>query len=162
MERKKKICKTCKKETYLFSKGNCQKCASVLYANKITKVTEKNKQLRKEKRTGFTEFFARHINIIKNENRICQECGAKLFGLTGEVAHILSKSKFPEIAVNDDNILYLCFFGHSCHAEYDSSLSHRYTMNVFSTALEKYKLFKHLIINHSKERDLFEDKLTTN
>lgn len=167
MNQKKKICKTCGKEEYIFSKGNCKVCASRDYANKasekpkkkytIPKTTEKNKAKRKDERAGYGDFFAKHISIIINEGRVCQECGARLQGLTGEVAHILSKSKSPEVATNDDNVLYLCFYGNSCHTLFDSNLYNRKYMDVFPLAVEKYNSFKHLVTSHSREIDLYEN-----
>lgn len=167
MNQKKKICKTCGKEEYIFSKGNCKVCASKVYANKasekpkklyrIPKTTEKNKAKRKDERAGYGDFFAKHISIIINERRVCQECGARLQGLTGEVAHILSKSKSPEVATLDENVLYLCFYGESCHADFDSNLYNRQAMNVFPLAAERYNSFKHLVTSTSSEINLFEN-----
>ena len=165
----KKICKTCNKEEYLFSHGNCKRCATALYNKKaqekpktkytIVKQTDKNKVKRSEKRVGYGDFFAKHINIILSEHRSCQECGARLQGLTGEVAHILSKSKSPEVAKNDLNVLYLCFYGNSCHNQFDNSLSMRATMDVFPLAVERYKLFKNELINYNKEAEQLESQL---
>lgn len=155
MERKKKICKVCEKEKIIFSKGRCQLCASLDYAKlasekpkksyTIPKFTLKSKARREDERAGYGDFFARHINIIKNEGKVCQECGEKLQGLSAEVCHILSKSKSPEVATNDDNILYLCFYGNSCHTKFDSSLKMRATMKVFPLAVQKYKLLRYKI-----------------
>lgn len=167
MERKKKICKTCNTDQYIFSKGNCQRCASIGYAKKaqdkpkkkytIPKTTLKNKQLRSEKREGYADFFANHISLIQEEHKTCQECGARLQGLTGEVAHILSKRSSPEVATNDDNILYLCFYGNSCHNRFDNTLAKRKEMKVFDLALKKYDKFKHLLTNWTPEVEQLEN-----
>lgn len=169
MERKKKICNVCGKERVIFSKGRCQVCANAAYAKKasekpkktytIPKSTPQNKLKRQQQREGYGEFFSKHIKIIQEHRKTCQECGAPLQGLTGEVCHILSKSKSPEVAKEDDNILYLCFYGNSCHAQFDNSLSMRESMNVFSLAVEKYKLFKEKVITWTKEVEQLESKL---
>lgn len=174
MEQKKKICIGCGKEKYIFSKKRCITCASIVSAKKsaekasqepqkkytIPKTTLKNKARRSEERAGYGDFFARHISVIKTQRKKCQECGAPLQGLTGEVAHILSKSKSPEVATNDDNVLYLCFYGNSCHSLFDSTLSKREKMSVFSQAVKQYNLFKDNVVTWNKEVAQLEDSLT--
>jgi len=167
----KKVCKTCNKEEYLFSHGNCKRCANIVYQKKvqekpkkaytIPKQTLKNKLKRAEDRQGYGDFFAKHVSIIQSQGKVCQECGARLQGLTGEVAHILSKSKSPEVATEDANVLYLCFYGNSCHNQFDNSLSMRATMDVFPLAVERYKLFKDKLINFNNEAEQLESELLT-
>lgn len=36
------------------------------------------------------------------------------------LAHLLPKSSFPSVATNPDNIIELCHFGESCHAQLDN------------------------------------------
>lgn len=60
----------------------------------------------------------------------------------GTIAHILPKSKFPEIATNLHNYMTLCL---SCHSMYDSSWSNAEKMKVFSIAKTRFKLFRNLI-----------------
>jgi len=146
-----------------FSKKRCKSCASKTYAKPVTKSriikqTDKNKEQRKEDRADFPEFFARHCAIIK-EGKVCENCGSKnLQGISAEVAHILSKNKksHPEVATNDNNIVYLCFWG-GCHTKFDSSLSVRREMPVFKIAAERLKTIRHLIINKTKESQQFEE-----
>lgn len=169
MEQKKKICKCCGKEKYIFSKGRCQLCANAAYRAKeaekprknysIPRITSKQKAKRATERDGYGEFFKKHINIILSQNKTCQECGAKLQGLSAEVCHILSKSKSPEVATEDDNILYLCFYGNSCHAKFDSNLSNRESMGVFALALERYSLLKNKVTTWTSEVAQLEDNI---
>lgn len=139
---KKKICTGCNTEQFIFSGGKCKRCAS-------------KKKPRKENRECYPEFFERHISIIKTGRHCCQECGTKLIGYADNVAHILSKSIHKEVACNDDNVLYLCgrfeVGGLNCHAKFDSSLSAREKMSVFSLAAEKTERIKDLVIKQSKE-----------
>ena len=163
MQQKKKICKICGKETYIFSRGRCKGCASIqdtkplvrtsIVQKKYTipKQTQKNKEKRLTERMGYKEFFEKHINNILNNQICCQECGDKLQGLTGEVCHILSKSKSPEVALNDNNILYLCFYGNSCHNKFDNNLESRSKMKIFTLAIKKFKILEPLIINFTSE-----------
>jgi len=171
---KKKICKGCETKQFIFSKGLCSFCAGKnkpysisrstisLGKNKkpITKQTSKNKEKRKTERAGYGEFFQKMIQRIIDERICCENCGNQLTGHVSECAHIVSKSKHPEVATVEDNILFLCglFSDNSCHANFDSSLSKRATLFCFSAAKEKYKLFKHLVTTYSKERSQLEDE----
>lgn len=175
MEYRKKICKTCQEECYIFSAGRCLRCTNIEKAAKPLKKTEikkkpytlkrqtvKTKEKRAVDREGFGEFFIKHINIIKDENRRCENCQQPLRGNASEVAHILSKSKHLEVSTHDDNVVYLCgmFTDSGCHAEFDNTLSKRREMAVFSLAVEKYKLIQHLIVKQSSESRQFEEYLT--
>lgn len=151
-----------------FSNKRCKKCASIDYHKKasekpkkiysIPKTTDKNKARRKEQRAGYGDFFEKHVSKIINEGLHCQECGAKLQGLTGEVAHILGKAKSPEVATNDDNVLYLCFWN-GCHANFDSSLEKRQDMRVFPIALKNYNTLKSKLKTFTEETEHFESFL---
>lgn len=87
---------------------------------------------------SLSDFFKRHIGIIKSDNRKCQECGERLSGQASEIAHILPKGVYKSMATVDENVLYLC--GHmsdnDCHSEFDSSNSNAQNMNVFEQARE--------------------------
>lgn len=101
-----------------------------------------------------SEFYERHMDICKGKK--CENCGRKLYGSHSEVAHIFEKSSFPEIALEDDNILYLCsnfIYGDSgCHDEFDSSLYNLPEMEVWEKVLDRFELLKPLIvkIRHKK------------
>lgn len=71
----------------------------------MLKRTQKSIDKRKEERACLPEFFKRHINIIKTQNKHCEECGLKLKGCVSEVAHILPKQKYKSIMCNDLNVL---------------------------------------------------------
>lgn len=160
MQQKKKICKTCQKEDYLFSGGNCRRCASVKYA-KPKQATQKSKEKRTLDRVGFSDFFIEHIQLIKDEGMKCENCQQPLRGNVSEVAHILSKSKHLEVSTNEANVLYLCgmFTDNGCHAEFDNSLSRRREMPVFLLAAERYKLIQHLVEKESAESRQFDEYL---
>jgi len=171
---KNKKCIECGREDQPhFSKGKCKGCASKTYAGlkktplkktakTITKQTVKTKEKRKANREGFGDFFIKHIQTIQEGNLSCQECGKRITSPNASnVAHILGKSKHLEVATNDLNVLYLCgmFSDNQCHSKFDSSMSNRESMNVFSLAFERYKLIKHLVIKGSSETRLFDKYL---
>ncbi len=72
--------------------------------------------------TKLQQFFQKHVDIIKQSNLCCEECGQRLIGDFSEVAHILPKSFFKSICTEDLNVLYLCSWkrGKNCHAEFDN------------------------------------------
>lgn len=84
--------------------------------------SKKGLEKRKADRAGFAEFFQRHIQIIKNTNVCCAECGNKLKGNVSEVAHVLPKSYFKSISTNDNNVIYLCgmYSTGQCHTNFDT------------------------------------------
>ena len=88
----------------------------------MLKRTQKSIDKRKEERACLPEFFKRHINIIKTQNKHCEECGLKLKGCVSEVAHILPKQKYKSIMCNDLNVLYLCgmYSNSQCHSNFDN------------------------------------------
>jgi len=85
--------------------------------------SEKGWNKRKEERAGYSEFFEKHVGIIKSTKACCAECGAKLRGHVSEVAHVLPKNLFKSIATNDDNVIYLCgmYSANQCHNKFDDS-----------------------------------------
>lgn len=170
---KNKECIICLKDDQpWFSKKRCRRCATILDSKPLNREpikkklyrvptsTLKNKEKRKEDRVGYKEFFEKHIHIILDEHKSCENCGGNLQGLTGEVCHILSKAKSPEVATNDDNVLYLCFYGNGCHSEFDNTLAKRRGMNIFPKAAERFKILESLLINITSETEQFREYLT--
>ena len=90
---------------------------------------------RKETRKDYPEFFKKHIGIIRNNNIRCRECGEKLIGDVSEVAHVLDKQGYPEIATEDDNVIYLCSWKSplNCHSLFDGTNKQLQGMGVFNT-----------------------------
>jgi hypothetical protein len=125
----------------------------------IKKFTKKGMEKRKADREGYGDFFIKHIQIVINEKKVCENCGDKLRG-TGvdEIAHSLSKGKYKSVATEDLNILYLCgiFSENQCHANYDKDYSTRVLMPVFKIAKERYLLFKDKVLEEGKEKMLLE------
>jgi len=173
MQAKNKECIICHREDQpWFSKKRCKRCAAIedfkppekkttLKAKKrtpIKKQSEANKKKRSYERAGFGEFFQRMIQRVIDEKICCENCQKPLYNPDSSVvAHILSKSKHLEVAIEDNNVVFLCgiYSDSQCHSKFDSSLSTRKTLSVFKIAAERLKTIKHLIINHSKEYQQF-------
>lgn len=119
---------------------------------------------RQEERKDYPEFFIKHINVIKNERRCCDECGERLTGHVSEVAHILPKQKFKSIATEDKNVIYLCgaFSTNQCHTNFDNRPNEFVkNMNIFNIVHERYKKLKEIItekINYKVEERYGESK----
>lgn len=133
-------CNNCGKKVRIRSKGLCPACRAK-QLNKKPKLRSK-KTIRQ--REGYSDFFKRHVFYIKSHNICCQNCGDKLRGEVSEVAHILSKRNFGEVATKDWNVLYLCgmFSENRCHDRFDKDLATRKGMKVFKKACEVVQLHR--------------------
>ena len=133
MNRKKKICKVCQNEDYIFSKGRCKCCAQKDYAkttkeNQITKAktapknnfrpTERHKIAKDAERVAMAAFW----NVSKdiNDNCHCEECKMKGVGSSVgsdfnpyNVAHIISKGSNPAFRCDLRNYIILCAEHHN-------------------------------------------------
>ena len=109
--------------------------------------TRRTEKARVEQRKDYPEFFKKHIEIARG--RRCLECGKALSGNSTEIAHIIMKSRNPELAILDENILYLC--GDMCHHKFDSSMEKRKEMKCFDLSVERYKLLKPLLLKNTSE-----------
>jgi hypothetical protein len=117
---KKKICKTCETEQYIFSKGNCKRCAARSYAP-IKKVAIAIPQITKLSNGELQRWFEDRHKEMKG---VCQNCGSKTEKNKStykcSIAHILPKAYFKSVATNENNFLELCFYGKSCHTNLDN------------------------------------------
>ena len=162
IKQKKKICKSCHTEQFLFSKGRCKSCALKEDSKPIKKQTEKNKIAKKAKRDLLTPFFQKHENIIKSKGLCCQECGERLFGSYFECAHLLPKSKYKSVMTDDDNVLYLCagLNGEkNCHKKFDleqNNLEKLKTYHIFALLKERYNLLKDKVTERGRELEILE------
>ena len=142
------------KDSEFYGKKVCQYHASQF--NKKSEISDKTKRtrsIRAEIRKDYPEFFKKHIEIARG--RRCLECGKALSGNSTEIAHIIMKSRNPELAILDENILYLC--GDMCHHKFDSSMEKRKEMKCFDESLERYKSIRDKIKRHSTETLFYEN-----
>lgn len=110
--------------------------------------SKKGWEKRKKDREGYPDFYKKHIKYIKDNNVCCEECGVKLKGSVGEVAHILNKSYFKSIALEDLNILYLCDHNslNQCHNKLDNLSNNKVKkMFVFSKIMSIFDLLEEKI-----------------
>ena len=92
--RKKKICKGCGNEKYIFGKGLCDYCYNLQFSKPIKKVSEKRN---KENEIYFAK---RKIFLSRKENIICPITGEK----TTEIHHIKKRIGFADDWAKENNI----------------------------------------------------------
>lgn len=111
----------------------------------IAKVSEKRKaKIEQEKQdTTLDAWFEERRKQMTGR---CDHCGGKttknddkLF--KHSIAHLLPKrtNMFPSVATHPDNWLELCFFGKSCHTNYDNNILDLTDLNCFDKAIEKFE-----------------------
>jgi len=155
---KNKKCVTCGREDQpWYSKKRCKSCSTISYGGikstpkPIKAITAKTAKKKKERSKERVPFFKQQIEYIKEKGIKCEECGESLHGGVDEVAHILSKSKHPEVETEKNNIVYLCgaFSENQCHYNFDKK--DRTTMKVFEVAKQRYSLIKNKVKKESNE-----------
>lgn len=132
IKRKKKICKLCLKEKYLFSKGRCQKCTALdninnksnevdtINKHKVCKVSKSpkfplNDNLNiKEKDTSQYDMF---LEIWNQREHISEISGKALVGpehkmFIWQFEHILGKGAYPKFKLYKKNIILMTWQEH--------------------------------------------------
>jgi hypothetical protein len=116
IQQKKKICKNCQTEQYIFSKGRCQKCATIedskplKRGSTIKKQTEKNKANRKSQFTIREVYFDYHIRNCRSS----EHSGTIIFFPTrANCCHLFDKARHPSVQGNLINCIYLTLDEHT-------------------------------------------------
>lgn len=86
----------------------------------------------------------------------CENCGGKTEAFTkhfkNSIAHILPKAYFKSVATNENNWLELCFYGNSCHTNFDNKMIDLIDMNCFDTIIQKFTKIYPFIAADEKRR----------
>ena len=123
---KKKICKGCQTEQYIWSKGYCKQCASKNY-NKVNKVSIKQAETNKILHTIYS------VMDVKPDKK-CFFCGSKN-NITH--CHLVRRSYSQKLIVHPLNIVHACL---DCHNTYDNDITERVLLNNYDKALERIKM----------------------
>lgn len=121
IQKKKKNCKNCKTEQFIWKAGLCKSCSSILNPPKkisYKSAKQKIKDIEKKERTKklhewFLELFDKHcLQDGFGKYVICFETGKKLYEQyykfnTSIYHHALEKSKFREFEFEEWNIIFL-------------------------------------------------------
>ena len=117
--RKKKICKECNKEAFIWSKGRCKECSSKDWGKiRTTKNVERIEadKLRREKDLKFyTLIWSKRIHVCFNCNKGLGPTPNLLY-----FHHIIRKSSHPEFRYDEENIVLLCG---ECHNQVETDIS---------------------------------------
>ena len=107
IQRKKKICKSCGNEDFIFSKGMCKFCASKNY--KVPSPSVKPKKNKMDLDNFFIQKIEQLIKLGKSE-----ESGKRIpYPTRANVCHILDKSRHPSVAYHPQNYVFLTVDEHS-------------------------------------------------
>lgn len=103
--RKKKICKVCGLDKYLFSQGRCQQCT----------LAQSKPLAKKRKITGEKNLF---LELWAERPHICTNCKAPLGDepIVHYFSHNHSKGSRPDLRLDKSNITILC---KECHFAYE-------------------------------------------
>jgi len=78
----------------------------------------------------------------KEMTGICAHCGGKSMKDDNDkyhysIAHILPKCYFPSVSIHKDNWIELCFYGNSCHTNFDNYRIDIIDLNCFDSVIKK-------------------------
>jgi hypothetical protein len=164
VQQKKKICKNCQTEQYIFSKNRCQRCATIEDSKPlkrgctIKQQTEKNKLYRKSQSTIRDVFFEYHIaNCASSEHS-----GTIIFFPTrANCCHIFDKARHPSVQGNLINCVYLTL---DEHTRFDQLLyTHQFDKledefpNAWASAIGRMRLLLPEVKEETKFKNKFEE-----
>ena len=117
MQKKKKICKGCEVEQYIWKSGYCKTCSSKIFKQKpIAKQSDNPKSIKKreEKKEKTKQIHEAMYNFWSKSSKKCQSCGKLLTSYRlYMVDHLLEKSQHPEFALDESNFFLTCFDHHN-------------------------------------------------
>lgn len=126
MQTKKKICVSCKNETYIWSKSMCKSCfmqknpsKPIKKSFKIKQISEKGIEKKKLKTENTKKLHLWFQKLWESEPHY-SEISGKWLGKENNTCfwhHLYPKSKYPEYALDRDNIIRLTADEHAeCEA----------------------------------------------
>lgn len=111
----------------IMGKKYCQQCSYKVEGKKssISQISEKQKEKNIVKKEN-TEILHNWFNTLWKklpQNKYCTICNKTIYGdnLSIYWDHLVLKSKYPEFALEEDNIVFLCG---ACHAKRTNGFPH--------------------------------------
>jgi hypothetical protein len=164
IQQKKKICKNCQTEQYIFSKGRCQRCATIedskplKRGTTINKQTDKNKAIRKSQSAIRDVYFDYHISNCK----VSEHSGTTIFNPSrANICHLFDKARHPSVQGNLINCIYLTL---DEHTRFDQLLySHEFEKleeefpNAWASARGRMRLLLPEVKEETKFKNKFEE-----
>lgn len=117
MIKKKKVCKNCNVEQFIWKAGLCKSCSSILNPpKKISYKSAKQKIKDVEKKKYTIKQFNLFYDIWAKRRHYCESCGLWLGNepLSIFFDHLLEKSKYEQFALMEENIFLCCY---NCHSK---------------------------------------------
>lgn len=105
IQRKKKICKCCGLEKYLFGKGFCQMCYNFRVAKPIKKISDKHKETLRDYKKVRIEYLT--------QNPTCKARLKNCTVIATEVHHLIGKTN-REKYLDVNNFMSVC---RGCHQQ---------------------------------------------
>jgi hypothetical protein len=163
IQQKKKICKNCQTEQHIFSKGRCQRCATIedskplKRGTTIKKQTEKNKVNRKSQSAIRDVYFDYHIRNCRSS----EHSGTIIFFPTrANCCHLFDKARHPSVQGNLINCVYLTL---DEHTRFDQLLySNEFDRleeefpNAWASAIGRMRLLLPVVKEETKFKNKFE------
>jgi hypothetical protein len=164
IQQKKKICKSCGTEQFIFSKNRCQRCATIedskplKRGSTINKQTEKNKSYRKSQYAIRDTYFEYHIANCRGS----EHSGVSiLFPTRANCCHLFDKARHSSVQANLINCVYLTL---DEHTRFDQLLySHEFDKleeefpNAWASAKGRMKLLLPEVKEETKFKNKFEE-----
>lgn len=95
-------------------------------------------------------------NVHRQMTGRCRHCNGKTQkdkpNYKNSVAHILPKAYFPSVATHPENWVELCFYGESCHTNFDNKMLDLMDMNCFDEIVTKFVKIYPSIAENEKRR----------
>jgi|688.fasta_scaffold573585_3 hypothetical protein len=92
--------------------------------------------------TSNTELNRWFVDRHKEMKGVCSNCGKKTqkdtLNYKCSIAHILPKAYFKSISTHPSNWVELCFYGNSCHTNFDNNMLDITELNCFDEVIEKF------------------------
>lgn len=173
MKVKKKICRICGKEEYIFSRGRCRTCTTIedykpilktpIAQKKYTflKQTEKNKAYRKSQSAIRDTYFSYHLPLCKYS----EEDGTPIYEATrANICHLFYKRTYKSVQANLNNFVYLTL---EQHTRFDQLLDKNdfkaleKEFRCWGIVVQRMKNLLPEVLEMGKMRLLFEEYLLT-
>lgn len=136
---KSKECRICHKIVPLFSRGRCQQCTKREDYKPLKKVSDKIKETPKQDSRELQRWFEDRHNEMTGICAHCQKGSSKgTAQYKCSIAHILPKRLFKSVATHSLNWIELCFWGESCHSNYDNYILDITELNCFDLVIERF------------------------
>lgn len=128
IKQKKKICKSCGNERYIFSKGRCKQCTVIEQRVKL------NNNSKNKKDQSLENFF----NALIEKCAYSEEDGTPIPNPNkSNICHIFPKRKYKSVSTDFDNCIFLTFDQHTQFDNYLDKLDFANLEKNFPNAWDK-------------------------